>query len=73
MMQRTTACGARMLSRVIRIDAGRIDAVVSAATQAGESDISLSMAGVQGHPVETALADAELTELFEIAPADSDT
>jgi anti-sigma B factor antagonist len=61
------------LSGVIRIDAEGIDAVVSAATQAGESDISLCLVGVHGHPVGTALADAELLELFEIFAADSDT
>lgn len=61
------------LSGVIRIDAEGIDALVSAATQAGESDISLCLVGVHGHPVGTALADAELLELFEIFAADSDT
>jgi anti-anti-sigma factor len=60
------------LSGVIRIDAEGIDAVVSAATQAGESDISLCLVGVHGHPVGPALADAELLELFEIFTADSD-
>jgi anti-sigma B factor antagonist len=61
------------LSGVIRIDAEGIDAVVSAATQAGESDISLCLVGVHGHTAGTALADAELLELFEIYTADSDT
>jgi anti-sigma B factor antagonist len=61
------------LSGVIRIDAAGIDAVVAAATQAGESDISLCLVGVHGHPVGTALADAELLELFEIFAADTDT
>ena len=59
------------LSGVIRIDAEGIDAVVSAATQAGESDISLCLVGVHGHPVGTALADAELLELFEIYTTDT--
>ena len=48
------------LSGVIRIDAVGIHALVSAATQAGESDISLCLVGVHGHPVGTAIADAEL-------------
>jgi anti-sigma B factor antagonist len=61
------------LSGVVRIDAEGIDALVWAATQAGESDISLCLVGVHGHPVGTALADAELLELFEIFTADSDT
>jgi anti-sigma B factor antagonist len=61
------------LSGVIRIDTEGIDALVSAATQAGESDISLCLVGVHGHPVGTALADAELLELFERLTADSDT
>ena len=61
------------LSGVIRIDAEGIDALVSAATQAGESDISLCLVGVHGHPVGIALAEADLMELFEIFTADSDT
>jgi anti-anti-sigma factor len=61
------------LSGVIRIDTEGIDALLSAATQAGESDISLCLVGVHGHPVGTALADAELLELFEIFTAGSDT
>jgi anti-anti-sigma regulatory factor len=61
------------LTGVNRIDAEGIDALVSAATQAGESDISFCLVGVHGHPVGAALADAELMELFEIFAADSDT
>jgi anti-anti-sigma factor len=61
------------LSGVLRIDAEGIDALVSAATQAGESDISLCLVGVHGHPVGIALAEADLLELFEIFTADSDT
>ena len=57
---------------VIRIDADGVDAVVSAAMHAGESDISLCLVGVHGHPVGRALAEAELLELFEISTADSD-
>ena len=72
-LNRSPALLALDLSGVLRIDAEGIDAVVSAATQAGESDISLCLVGVHGHPVGTALADAELLELFEIYTADSDT
>ena len=72
-LKRSPALLALDLSGVNRIDAEGIDALVSAATQAGESDISFCLVGVQGHPVGTALADAELTELFEIVDADSDS
>ena len=61
------------LTGVNRIDTEGIAALVSAATQAGESDISFCLVGVHGPPVGTALADAELMELFEIFAADSDT
>jgi anti-sigma B factor antagonist len=54
------------LSDVTRIDSAGIEALVSAATQAGEADISFCLE--QAGPVATALADAELTELFEIVP-----
>lgn len=60
------------MSGVIRIDDDGLAAVVSAATHAGESDISLCLVGVHGHPVGSALAEAELLELFEISTADSD-
>ena len=72
-LNRSPALLALDLTEVNRIDAEGIDALVSAATQAGESDISFCLVGVHGHPVGTALADAELTELFEIVDADSDT
>ncbi len=45
-----------------------IAGLVSVATQAGESDISLCLVRVQGRPVRKALAAAELTEPFEIFP-----
>ena len=61
------------LSGVIRIDAEGIDALVSAAAQAGESDISFCLVGVHAGPVEAALAEAELSELFEIFATLSDT
>ena len=72
-LKRSPALLALDLTGVNRIDAEGIDALVLAATQAGESDISFCLVGVQGHPVGTALADAELTELFEIVDADSDS
>jgi anti-sigma B factor antagonist len=72
-LNRSPALLALDLSGVNRIDAEGIAALVSAATQAGESDISLCLVGVHGHPVGLALADAELMELFEIVAADSDT
>jgi anti-anti-sigma factor len=72
-LNRSPALLALDLSGVSCIDAEGIDALVLAATQAGESDISFCLVGVQGHPVGTALADAELTELFEIVDADSDS
>jgi anti-sigma B factor antagonist len=72
-LNRSPALLALDLSGVSCIDAEGIDALVLAATQAGESDISFCLVGVHGHPVGTALADAELTELFEIVDADSDT
>lgn len=59
------AVGARSF-RVAHIDGAGIDALVSAAALAGESDISFCLVGVQGGPVAAALAAAELTELFEI-------
>ena len=40
--------------------------LVVAAEAAGESDIPFCLSGVQGVPVQDALAEAELTELFEV-------
>ena len=40
--------------------------LVLAAEAAGESDIPFCLSGVQGVPVQDALAEAELTELFEV-------
>jgi anti-anti-sigma regulatory factor len=54
------------LSGVTRVDGSGIDALVSAAGVAGESDISLCLVGALAGPVATALAAAGLTELFEI-------
>ena len=61
------------LAGVTRIDDAGVDALVSAATQAGESDIALCLIAVRGSVVAGALADAELTELFEILPMVNDT
>ena len=72
-LNRSPALLALDLSGVNRIDAEGIDALVSAATQAGESDISICLVGVQAGPVEAALAEAELSELFEILATLSDT
>lgn len=72
-LNRSPALLALDLSWVNRIDAEGIDALVSAATQAGESDVSFCLVGVHVGPVEAALADAELTELFEIFASLTDT
>ena len=40
--------------------------LVLAAEAAGESDIPFCLIGVQGVPVQDAIAEAELTELFEV-------
>ena len=72
-LNRSPALLALDLSGVNRIDAEGIDALVSAATQAGEYDISFCLVGVHGRPVGTGLAEAGLTELFEIVAAVSDT
>ena len=65
-LMRCPALLALDLPGVARIDGAGIDALVSAAALAGESDISFCLVGVQGGPVAAALAAAELTELFEI-------
>jgi anti-sigma B factor antagonist len=72
-LNRSPELSALDLSGVIRIDAEGIDALVSAATQAGESDISFCLVGVHAGPVGAALAEAELSELFEIFATLSDT
>jgi anti-sigma B factor antagonist len=60
------------LSAVKHITASGVDALVSAATAAGESDISFCLVGVEGRSVGAALAAAELTELFEVFPSVTD-
>ena len=72
-LNRSPALLALDLSGVSCIDAEGIDALVLAATQAGESDISFCLVGAHPGPVGAALADAELTELFEIFTSLSDT
>jgi anti-anti-sigma factor len=72
-LKRSPAVLALDLTGVNRIDAEGIDALVSAATQAGESDISFGLVGVHAGAVGAALAEAELTELFEIFTSLSDT
>lgn len=65
-LTRSTSALAVDLSAVTRIDGLSINALVSAAALAGESDISLCLVVANAGPVEAALAVAELTELFEI-------
>ena len=72
-LNRSPALLALDLTGVSRIDTEGIAALVSAATQAGESDISFCLVGAQAGPVGAALADAELTELFEIFTSLRDT
>jgi anti-anti-sigma factor len=72
-LKRSPALLALDLTRVDRIDTEGIATLVSAATQAGESDISFCLVGAHAGPVRAALADAELTELFEIFTSLSDT
>jgi anti-sigma B factor antagonist len=54
------------VSDVTRIDPGGVHALLSIAAEAAELDVSLCLVGAHGGPVSTALADAGLTELFEI-------
>lgn len=57
------------LSEVTDIDAAGVGVLVAAAGCAGESDISFCLVGAHESAVGTALAEADLTELFEILPA----
>jgi anti-anti-sigma factor len=61
------------LSEVTTIDQSGMHCLVSAATQAGESDISFCLVGAHDGPVAAALAEARVTELFEIFAAVGDT
>jgi anti-anti-sigma regulatory factor len=51
---------------VTTIDSAGIEALTSAATQAGETDIALCLLGTHHSPVGAALAQANRTELFEM-------
>ena len=57
------------LSAVTDIDAAGLGVLMAAADHAGESDISFCLIGADEGAVGTALAQADLTELFEILPA----
>lgn len=54
------------LTGVTTIDTAGIDALTSAAMQAGESDIAFCLLGAHHGPVGAALSRANLTELFEM-------
>lgn len=54
------------LSGVTRIDADGVEGLIAAAALAGEPDIGLFLVAPPGGAVQTALATAEVTELFEI-------
>lgn len=54
------------LTGVTTIDSAGIDALTSAAMQAGESDIAICLLGAHRAPVGAALSQADLTELFEM-------
>lgn len=55
------------LTGVTIIDNTGIDALTSAAMQAGESDIVFCLLGADHGPVGAALSQADLTELFEMS------
>jgi anti-anti-sigma factor len=57
------------LSDVTDIDAAGLSVLVSTAIRAGESDISFCLVGACEGAVGAALAQANLTDLFEIVPA----
>lgn len=54
------------VSDVTEIDAAGVGVLVAAADRAGESDISLCLVGADEGAVGSALAAADVTELFEI-------
>ena len=54
------------MSEVTRIDVDGVYALGVGSGGAGESDIPFCLSGVQGVAVQDALAEAELTELFEV-------
>ncbi|WP_233213440.1 STAS domain-containing protein [Mycobacterium hubeiense] len=65
---RTPELFALNLAGVTNIDAAGLDALTSAATQAGESDIPFCLVGAHQGPVAAALNKADLSDLFEIVP-----
>lgn len=68
-LRRSPELVALELSEVTDIDAAGVGVLVAAAGCAGESDISFCLVGAHEGAVGTALAEAHLTELFEIFPA----
>ncbi|OBK80125.1 STAS domain-containing protein [Mycobacterium sp. 1274761.0] len=64
--RRTPELVALDVSDVTEIDAAGVGVLVAAADRAGESDISLCLVGADEGVVGTALAAADVTELFEI-------
>jgi anti-anti-sigma regulatory factor len=57
------------LSGITRIDTDGVNALASAAVIAGESDIAFCLVDTKGGPVQSALEEAKLTELFEVFPS----
>jgi anti-anti-sigma factor len=55
-------------SNLTSFDNGAVGALVSASAVAGESDISFCLVASRASPVVTTLADAGLTERFEVFP-----
>lgn len=55
------------VSEVTSIDPGGVQALLNIAAEAAELDVSLCLVGAQRGPVSMALADAGLTEVFEIS------
>ena len=64
--RRTPGLVALDVSGVTEIDAAGVGVLMAAADRAGESDISLCLVGADDGVVGTALAAADVTELFEI-------
>ena len=56
------------LSNLTSVDNAGVDALVSASGLAGEPDISFGLVASHAGPVLTALAEAGLTERFEVFP-----
>jgi len=56
------------LSNLTSVDNAAVDALVSASAVAGESDISFCLVAPHASPVVTTLAEAGLSERFEVFP-----